>query len=70
MNKPDLRRLRDDLYADLAMLEGLAGVGIADGQLTIYVADADAEAKLREIVAGKALQVPVRYVVTGPTRLA
>ena len=70
MEESDLRRLRDELYASLDAPEGLSGVGIADGQLTIYVLDAAAEAKLREIVAGKALRVPVRFVVIGPTSLA
>ena len=61
--------MRDELYDDVAMAEGLVGVGIGEGELMIYVASADAEAKLRETVAVKALQVPIRFVISGATWL-
>ena len=64
---PDVARLKQALSPALLEIEGVSGVGIPGGQLTVYLASDDpvVKGKVRELVARTAPAVTPRFEVTG-----
>jgi hypothetical protein len=63
----DVARLKQALSPVLLEIEGVCGVGLPGGQLTVYLVSDDPEVKgkVREVVARTAPTVTPRFEVTG-----
>ena len=64
---PDAARLKQALSPVLLEIEGVSGVGVPGGQLTIYLTadDPEVKGKVREVVARASPGVTPRFEVTG-----
>lgn len=66
----DLQRLKQRLSSRLLNINGVTGLGIPGGKLTVYLAE-DSDLVKRDVAAVLAVEapaLPIAYVTTGPFR--
>ena len=70
MSNSDLKQLKRRLSPQLLRIDGVRGVGLPNGRLTVYLAEDSAGVRrdVDTVLSTEAPNMPVTYVATGPFR--